>query len=38
MSDERTISYVAAFIEAVKLEMAADPTVARRAQQFGLVE
>ena len=35
MSDERTISYVAAFTEAVKLEMAADPTVFIAGEDVG---
>ena len=35
MSDERTISYVAAFTEAVRLEMAADPTVFIAGEDVG---
>jgi len=35
MSDVRTISYVAAFTEAVKLEMAADPTVFIAGEDVG---
>jgi pyruvate dehydrogenase E1 component beta subunit len=35
VSDDRSISYVAAFIEAVKLEMAADPTVFVAGEDVG---